>query len=1241
MAGRGTKAAGIVLLLLAGLAPTSFGATTVGALSVTAPDWQVIGLPGNESVGRTLFQTPGDVNGDGFDDLVAWRGANASETGFVLYNGSASGLDLAKPRTAPVGHGVPGSFRDTGNPLSWDSRPSGIDMDLDGIADMAGAYDAGAGCSEDPGSPCTFVVIHDEGVALGSPSRPLNQSSGVFDPDPISGGAPRHEAVYLLGPVRPGSSAAVLGERVTSRDHAPDGVAFTTFTLVEFSDLTRWGRSWEVAEPLPLASFARPPRFVAAMDFDGDGLSDIVTWSTPANSLAPPTCCSTTPGRLTVYNGTVQGLDPTSPMELRLDAPQFLLADLGGDGHADLASYGVVGPAQGSAGPPVLRVTVFPWAGGRLQDRPSWEFTLEGPSIFAGQVPVRLQGGDIDSDGRLDLVSMKYDTTSATAAHLLVDLWLNPLICGDGDPVAPACDADTQSTPSFSTEVVFSGTDVYAGDGGLRLNLQGDFDGDGLKDITAGYFGGNAPERGRTSTSGFVAVLYASTVLREFYGVWIDTDPGLTVYPAYRNYTVTGSVLTTLESNVFRINFTGLPDSPYVEISNGGGIARSSDDSRFTIDGESSFFHGDAINGALWMFRFPVRFNWSFPAGIFFGLEAGWLGGLASERSVNPRAGRLLAATAIEGDIQIEWAGASVESGAWVAADALLNISNLTLGFAGLRGIGVPPAAYEWQMVDRSGTVLTVTAGGPFRATLAAPSITTRGVGYSVTIAGDAARLGAPRLNFSLNVDADAPEFGAHLPLESEWVTSTPTFTAVDIFDNESGVDPDRIEYSWENDGAPFVRWDRATALPGQSAAEVVGQALINFPEGNLSNVIWRVWDKVGNGPAESPIFGVKVDTTGITFRNPRPSAPEWQNTQSVGANVEILSGSSGVYRDSVEYRVSTGGLFDFGPWTAAPTLPSPLDPAFVATTALVLAEGDANWVQWRADSNARVGLRLSDPFQIRVDSLRPIIDTVQPNETSIFPFGPVPLSLSAHEGSPQGVAQRGLDAVSPGGATYRIKGPVDLDFGPVLPLSTTFVSTDGWSASFANNGAFERGNSTVEFTVRENGGRTVTALTTVRVNQVPTLTVVSEPANFTVAVLANLTLSAVAADPDGQPLRYMWNTCTPMPARPPEPPRPPPPLGFNASLTLSSDAPEAMATTTARTIILCLIVRDSMDGEIRSNVTVQVVVPPAPEPEPAAPQVTVPTADAGFAAVIVVIAAAVAALALVLRRRRAPPDNV
>ncbi len=1257
MRGRGAGAVGVGVLLLASSLPFSAAAQTFGTLAVTAPDWLLVIPPAADgslaspwamNYSEALFQSPGDLNGDGNDDLVGWTvglGGPGQFVGWGQPNGSV--LEQACPLKCRGGFGDPEfePYGPAGAGSELDLAPTHIDADFDGADDWLTWVGPGIlSCSfYDPCPVGSFRMFFQTPPNFSYP-WPAAQPPMVELPPRVQGNPTAF--AYLTPPLRPGDGAAVIVEE-PHPERANNGTtpAFTQFQVFYIKGRQMAGASdpWTLPEPTPLSAQPRPPRFLAAPDFDLDGLADLALWS----PIAPSPTGVPAPGFLTILNGSQAGPTPSSAQEIPLEQPQAAFGDFDGDGHTDLATWGFV-PAQPGISPsPFLNVNFHFWIGGNgLESRPSESLHLQGPSIFASQPPPRLQVGDIDGNGRADFVTLKYDTTSASSGHILVDVFVNPSICG---PLRDCLAADEASL-SYSSEITLSGTDIYTNDGGLRLNVASDYDGDGLKDITVGYYGGNAPERGRTSVSGLVAVLYGRTVVDRYAGVWIEGNSGGVLIPGDSTYTIhVQGWTTTGNSTDLRINVTGLSPGLYVDMNQTGPVVVSSAPNVMSIAPGSWANRTDGPAGTHWDIGIPFRLNWSGAPPHRVSLDAYFFWGRPGEHFQNPNAGRYDPRVEIRGPLAAESDGRMLDEGGWSRAGAPINFSNLSVVYAALPQIPVPPHFFDWLLGEGTAMALETPAGGARVSNVSTLPATARGKVYTFGIAsvdiltGPAPWLAAP-FNFTINLDGDLPQFGAHLPLESEWVTSTPTFAAVDIFDNESGVDPDRIEYSWENDGAPFVRWDRATALPGQTAAEVVGQALIAFPEGNLSNVIWRVWDKAGNGPAESPIFGVKVDTTGLTFQNPRPPASEWQNAQSVVANVEILSGSSGVYRSSVEYRVSTAGLFAFGPWTSAPTLSSPLDPAFVATTALSLEEGDANWVQWRADSNARVGLRLSDPFQIRVDSLRPIIVSVQPNESSIFPLGPVPLSLAAHEGSPEGVAQRGLDAVSPGGATYRIKGPADLDFGPVWPLSPTSVSTDEWSASFANGGVFERGNSTVQFTVRERGGRTVTALTTVRVNQVPTVTIESTPANFTVAVLGNLTLNARATDPEGQPLRYAWSSCTPQPSRPPAPPRPPPPFSTNASVNFSADAAEPMRTTTARTVELCLVVRDSMDGEVRTNVTVQVVVPPPPEanpPPPTAPQVTAPTADAGFAAIVLVAAAAVAALALLLRRRRAPPDNV
>lgn len=1211
-------------------------AASFEALEVVAPDWTIIELPGTANFTRDLFEAVGDFNGDGFGDLVIFHSGSSAEQRYTVVLGSSTGL----PPTATLSKepllctGSCPSYLDPGLPIAKDSRPGAVDADEDGRDDLLIEPSGGLRVCV-VGGPCeqesASIVFDDAGGSGDS----LQVSTRIVGEPPAS--------AYLTGPVQAGDTAAVLIEQTYER--SPDGTvpAYTTFTVVRLHSRAAVGERihWSAQEPVPLSAAPRPPHFIAAPDLNGDGLTEIVTWSPPG----PPASSGASPGLIRVWNGTASGPDFAHALETFVDTPQVFLGDFNGDGHEDLGSYGLVSPSPGGLGSPHLHVNVQFWRATGWEPRPSDFVDLFGPSVFAGQPPSRLQVGDIDGGGGLDFAVLKYDTTSATTGHLLVDVFLNPFICGDADPPTPCegLDADKGAVPSLSSEIVIEGPDIYSGENGLRLNLQSDFDGDGRHDITVGYFGGNAPERTRTATSGFVAVLYASTVLRAVHQIDMETDPGLVVYPEYRNYTVSGWVQTTLESPTFRITITGLSAPLHLDIDASAGTATSSDPAWVTPDAVTSFGHGDGPGGAVWFFSVAVRFGWSFPSGVYFGLEAGWLNGVASERVYNPRAAVLHSATEIVGDLLVESDGRAIASGGWVRGGAPVNFtSNLSVQFVGSGGLR-PTSAVEWMLVGRiggPGSVFGPVYSGNLSTGLTAPAATQlEWVAYA-TFIGPPSIAGVSRYNVTVHVDAAAPAFGDHLPLESEWVTASPTLVAASIFDNESGVDPSRIEVSWENDGAPFVRWERAEALPGQTLAEVVGRAFLDLPEGNLSNMIWRAWDMAGNGPAESPIWGLKVDTQNITFANALPLADDWQNSSSVVASVEIVSGSSGIDPFSIEYRVSTAGPFYFGSWQAAcfvcDGFTSDTRQVFMYRAVQIL-DGDANWIQWRASNTAGAGPFYSEPFQIRVDSLAPVIASILPNETSLFPLASVTLLVDAHEGSPQGVAQRGLDT-APGAATYRVKAPGQADFGPSTALDLKAATEDRWSAQFEATLYLERGASTVEVSVRELGGQTTTASTVIRVNENPSLDVISSPPNFTVEVNGTLTLTALAVDPEGSALAYAWALCPP--GRPPGISQPV--ASRDATLVLSTSSPERLRTNVSTDIVVCLTVRDSLDGAAFQAITVHVVPQaPPPPPPPPPPQITTPTGDASFALALLVTAVALTGLVLYLRRRRAPPDNV
>lgn len=446
--------------------------------------------------------------------------------------------------------------------------------------------------------------------------------------------------------------------------------------------------------------------------------------------------------------------------------------------------------------------------------------------------------------------------------------------------------------------------------------------------------------------------------------------------------------------------------------------------------------------------------------------------------------------------------------------------------------------------------------------------------------------------------DAEAPTFGAPLPDGGEWITSSPALVAIQVFDNGSGVE--RVEYSTEYDGAPFVRWNEAALEPGARPGEWSAHALVALPEGNLSNIVWRAWDRAGNGPAESPIVHLRVDTQELSFFDPYPDPARWVDDANVTPAVWIHAGQGGLNRSTLEYRISSGGLFGFGPWVDKCPPPPPLPPPGNFTVCIMMlrrdpdgtvdeslgigysvnnmsyAEGDQNWVQWRASNDAGGRLYVSDPYRVRFDSKPPVIVSVEPGEDRILPLAPIHLVVEAHEGSPQEVAQRGLNLTA-GSARYRVLGPNDNDFGPWLPLALDTSSGDGWSATWGATLDLERQTSVVEMQVSEVDGSSTVARTRVHVNEDPFVTLVSDPPGFTVEANGTLRITAHVTDDGGGPLTLAWSPCGGEV------------VGRNVSLEVGPGTPGA-GTGEVGDIALCFQANDTMDGATRVHVTVHVV---------------------------------------------------
>jgi hypothetical protein len=822
--------------------------------------------------------------------------------------------------------------------------------------------------------------------------------------------------------------------------------------------------SWNISELIPLSPAPRPPRFLAAPDFDGDGLADIVTWVPPA-----PGANGTFVGILQIFNGSTLRNPSASPVAMYLRTPDVIIEDFNGDGHPDIVTYQTLNVRDGRPVEPYMSVALIRWRPGPNPFHQPDTIELSGPSIFISQPAPRLQAGDIDGDGRADIVAAKYDTTSASAGHVLVDVFLGMLFCFDtGD-----CDIDYEV--DLSTELQLSGSDIYAGQNGLRLNLQGDFDGDGRRDIAVGYNGGNAPERGRTSSSGFVAVMMSTVLIRKVFPLWIDTDPGGEVHPQYRNYTLHLDHWPALvDTPTLRINFTGLSPGLHIDLEQTGSVATSSDPSLIAIDGTTLFGHNDESDGRYWTAAVPIRFDWSLPANVWFGLEARFVNSSVDEKAATARAAKFSPDVEIIGNPKGEYDGRIVEGAGWARAGVPLNVSNISLAFAGPGSFMVPASEFLWD-ISSPYTGPRFVRVNPFEDSWATPSLTTRNASYHISVLGAPSSYLRETRAFNLSFDGDLPAYGAHLPLDAEWATGNSTLVAVEVIDQQSGTDFEAVDVSWALAGGAFSAWTAVEVYPGETLDRAVARTYLALPEGPGSIVRWRAWDMVGNGPVESDNFTVNVDHTNLTFRDPTPEASQWQWFFNVTAGIRIDTGPSSLNESSVEYRFSKGGLFEFGPWQ--PGCIPPLNPVGqvvcirlffgngtifgntgyrISTFGADLSEGDNNWVQWRAASNASPALRYSDPYQVRVDSKVPVFVWLRPNGTAIVPLSLIRVGAGLRDGSDPSIAQQGINT-SAGSTNFRVRAEGQANFSSPLPLRFESSTRDAYMANFEDSFALPR----------------------------------------------------------------------------------------------------------------------------------------------------------------------------------------
>ena len=397
-----------------------------------APGYPVTNIPSGSPI--TSLNAAGDLNGDGFADIV--MGFPATNSGsFRVYYGSSAGLDLAHPFNYSLNFAP--TFGQVVGPAG-DVNGDGFDDLIVGSPGMGPASFCGGGSTQGRvdvyyGSAsglrtdnpwvlwgCEWFAT---GTGIGASAGTAGDVNGDGFDDIVIGGNGVACVVYGAAgglPIRPNSFGEgwLSGATTVNAFHAGDGTGLAA---------------------------------CGAGDLNGDGYADVLIGSPNDNTYA--TGC----GWARAFLGGPSGLqtgstfweESSTSASAHFGGTLAAAGDLNGDGLADV----LVGEAS--------RIGVFKSAGSTL-------LSTTNPIVVASTLRCFATAGDVNGDGLSDIVvgDGTYSNGQSSEGHLLY-------FAGRGD--------GPSTTPSWSMKTMLTGANL-----GWSVSSAGDVNGDGLDDILVG-----------------------------------------------------------------------------------------------------------------------------------------------------------------------------------------------------------------------------------------------------------------------------------------------------------------------------------------------------------------------------------------------------------------------------------------------------------------------------------------------------------------------------------------------------------------------------------------------------------------------------------------------------------------------------------------------------------------------------------------------------------------------------------